>query len=101
MRNDSAKIAPKFPERVVSAAAISPDVRPVNAIIRARYCPLRYAAEYLARAAGVTPRTARNWLDDRNEPNAANLLALYANDEQFAAEFDRLLQETKCQRNGQ
>ena len=51
--------------------------------IRERYHPLRHARELLARAAGVTPNAARNWLRRDCAPHADNLGELIKNDPEF------------------
>jgi DNA-binding transcriptional regulator YiaG len=60
-------------------------------VIRREYGPLRYASEVLARAAGVSSRTAQNWLSGANAPQGAALLNLMKNNEEVAAEMARLM----------
>ena len=50
-----------------------------------RYKPLRFAREILAKAAGVTPNSARNWLRRECAPQADSLGELIKNDPDFRA----------------
>ena len=60
-----------------------------------RFAPLKHADKLLARAANATPAGARNWLRRRCRPQIEHVLALYANDPAFRAEFDRVLRKTR------
>ena len=63
----------------------------LQATLRKEYGPLRNAAKILARMAGVSPRTAQNWLNGANAPQGAALLNLMANNEVVGAEMARLM----------
>jgi len=65
----------------MSGAATYGDV--VLAVIREEYAPLKHAAEYLARDAGATPRTAENWLSGLCAPTGEKLLNLMASCERL------------------
>ncbi|WP_155820362.1 hypothetical protein [Komagataeibacter europaeus] len=57
--------------------------------------PLRCAAEMLARAAGRTPRAAKNWLSGTNAPDAEALIELMASCNTIADEVNALVEERR------
>jgi hypothetical protein len=65
-------------------------------VLREQYAGRRHAAEYLARDANVTPRTARAWLDGVCTPQAHSLINLMRRCEALRQEVDRLVQEGSC-----
>lgn len=85
-------IDPKFPRRM--AAAIPVRERLLDAI-RREFMPFRFAAEMLARASRKTPRAARNWLSDRNAPDAVALIELMAACSSIADEVESLVSERR------
>lgn len=66
--------------------------------IRREFMPLRSGAEMLARAALKTPRAARNWLSDKNAPDAEALIELMASCSSIADEVERLVAERRLAR---
>jgi hypothetical protein len=73
----------------------------VLGFIRREFAPLRHAAELLARAAGTTPRTAKNWLAGEHAPNGEKLLNLLAECKPLADEIFRVVEERRAARGGQ
>lgn len=63
--------------------------------IQTKYQPLKSAPERLARAAKVTPATARNWLRRICAPQADNIGELVRNDPEFKAKLIAWLEGTK------
>jgi hypothetical protein len=59
-------------------------------VLERKYGPLRNAAKILGGMAGVSHRTAQNWLDGKNAPQGAALLNLMAKDATIDAEMTRL-----------
>ena len=62
-------------------------------VIKREFEPLRFATEMLARAAKKTPRAARNWLSDKNAPDAEALIELMASSENLRNEVLMLVAE--------
>ena len=81
----------KFPR--MSAVTIAPVRDRLLEAIRREFMPLRFGAEMLARAAKKTPRAARNWLSDKNAPDAAALIELMASSENLRNEVLMLVAE--------
>lgn len=89
MRNDRTKRGRNFqPEGVVLSAATYQDA--VRTVLVREFGPLRHAEKLIARMAGTTPRTARNWLTGACAPQGAALLNLMAQCEAVDAEMARL-----------
>ncbi|NVN06042.1 hypothetical protein HW509_10640 [Asaia spathodeae] len=90
--------------------SFSRDLQPVTAfaarsvkdslleVIAREFRPLRFAAEYLARAANKTPRAAKNWLSGVNAPDAEALIELMASCSSIADEVERLVAERRAAR---
>lgn len=66
--------------------------------IRREFAPLKHAAELLARAAGTTPRTAKNWLAGAHAPNGEKLLNLMTECRELADEINRVVAERRAAR---
>ncbi len=62
----------------------------VRDVLQREYGPLRNAAKVLGKMAGVSYRTAQNWLDGANAPQGAALLNLMAKSAAVDAEMARL-----------
>ena len=88
-------VDPKFPRMM--AATIPVRDRLLDAIKR-EFMPFRFAAEMLARASKKSPRAARNWLSDRNAPDAEALIELMASCSSIADEVERLVAERRAAR---
>jgi transcriptional regulator with XRE-family HTH domain len=65
----------------------------VNDLISAHYAPLASRRKVLARDAGVSPRTAENWLAKLCEPQACKLKSLADNNPEFRADLIAWLQK--------
>ncbi len=63
----------------------------VTETLRREYGPLKNATKILSSLAGVSPRTAQNWLDGEHAPQGAPLLNLMANSEAVRDEMSRLM----------
>nr|WP_295741480.1 hypothetical protein [uncultured Acidocella sp.] len=61
--------------------------------IRTEYAVRRHAVEVLARAAGVSPNTSRNWLRGFCAPQADTLGELAQNDAAFKAKLIAWLED--------
>lgn len=88
-------VDPKFPRMM--AATIPVRDRLLDAIKR-EFMPFRFAAEMLARASKKSPRAARNWLSERNAPDAEALIELMASCSSIADEVERLVAERRAAR---
>lgn len=65
------------------------------AYFKRKYLPLRYAAKILARDAGVSPRTADNWLQGLNAPSGKALVRLMAKCPELQDIINSLVIETR------
>lgn len=72
---------------MVTSAIYAESVRDA---LQREYGPLRNAAKVLGKLAGVSHRTAQNWLDGANAPQGAALLNLMAKSAAVDAEMARL-----------
>lgn len=77
MGNKSPKNDYNLPPKEIMSATLSEIVLDH---IEVHYAPLRHAREKLARAANVTPHSARNWLRRQCVPQADNLGEFIKND---------------------
>lgn len=66
--------------------------------IRREYSPFRNAAKLLGRAAGVSPRTAENYLRGTHAPSGEALINLLAECETLGAELNNLVAERRASR---
>jgi hypothetical protein len=97
MRNERSIPDRKFPTgNDTTVSATYNDV--VLGYIRREFAPLKHAAELLARAAGTTPRTAKNWLAGEHAPNGESLVALMVSCRELADEVNRLVAERRAAR---
>jgi hypothetical protein len=69
-------------------------------IIAGRFGILRHGEKKLARAAGVTPRAARNWIEGRCCPQSAQLLRLMAECRELRAEILGIVDELERECRG-
>lgn len=67
-------------------------------MIAREFKPFRFASEMLARAAGKSPRAAKNWLSGQNAPDAVALIELMASCSSIADEVERLVAERRAAR---
>jgi hypothetical protein len=63
-------------------------------MIAERWGPLRSGRKMLARTAGVSPRTAENWLQRKNAPQVEQVFALMQNDPEFGQRLLDALADT-------
>ena len=67
----------------------------VHSVLAREYGPLRFGAKLLARAAGVSPRTADNWLQGICAPRGDELLRLMR---ECSALRDEIMRATEADR---
>ena len=65
----------------------------VHAVLSYEYGRLKHAAELLARDAGVSRNTARNWLDGICSPQGSSLIMLMRSCEKLRQEINNLIDE--------
>ena len=71
----------------------------VTTTLRAKFGPLRFASELLARLVGVAPATAQNWLEGKHAPRGAELIRLMARCDELSVAIQRLVEaERNCSR---
>lgn len=73
----------------------------ITGVLRRVYGQMRHGTEILARAAKVTPRTAKNWMDGANGPRGAELIRLMQECEELRLEINRIVEEGKCQKGSE
>ncbi len=69
----------------------------VHTVLVREYAPKRFAAKLLARAAGVSPRTAENWIQGLCAPRGDELIRLMAECDALRVEILRLVEERKAE----
>lgn len=67
----------------------------VGGVLRERFGGVRHAEKLLARLAGVSPRTAENWLRDACAPQGEQLLRLMAECDELAAAINAEVQRRR------
>lgn len=87
-------------ERMSATVAGCPIEGTIMDHLRARYSPLRHAEKLLARSAGSTPRTARNWLAGDHVMRVRHLVELMAADPAFEDAVVGLVANRRAGRGG-
>lgn len=70
----------------------------VRDVLNHEFGRFKFGVQLLARAAGVSPRTAGAWLNGRAAPNLSNLVPLMANCDALATAILSLVEERRKMR---
>lgn len=71
----------------------------VLAYISREFFPLKYASKILGRKAGVSHRTAENWLAGTHAPSGEALVNLMSECNELAAEINALVAERRARKD--